>query len=99
MLSRLTQRSLYAGYKSLTKLEECIQHKGPIKDIEQYRNEFYKNIPHTNPKSVLTIDTIKIKKQEILSVIKAQEQAEDESNTEEKKQAEALIKALRKIIK
>jgi hypothetical protein len=76
MLSRLTPRSLYAGYKSLNKLEECIQHKGHIKDIEQYSNEFYKNIPHTNPKPVLTIDTIKIKKQEILSVIKEKAQEE-----------------------
>jgi hypothetical protein len=98
MFSKFSQRSLYAGYRSLTKLEECIQHKGSIKDIEQYRSEFYKNIPHTtNP--LLTIETIKIKKQEILSLIKAQAQAEDEAHTEEKERTEALIKALRKIIK
>jgi hypothetical protein len=47
-----------------------------IKDIEQYSNEFYKNIPHTNPKP-LTMDTIKIKKQEILSVIKAKAQEKE----------------------
>ena len=68
MLSKFSQRSLYAGYRSLTKLEECIQHKGPIKDIEQYRSEFYKNIPHnTNP--LLTIETIKLKKQYQISPV------------------------------
>jgi hypothetical protein len=99
MLSKISQRSLYAGYRSLTKLEECIQYKGHAKDIEQYRNEFYKNIPHSTPPPVLTIDTIKIKKQEILSLIKAQAQEEDEAHSESTAQAEALIKALRKIIK
>ena len=75
MLSKLSQRSLYGGYFSLTKLEECIQHKGHAKDIELHSNDFYKHIPH-NPKPVLTIDTIKIKKQEILSVIKEKAQEE-----------------------
>uniref|UniRef100_A0A6C0JKP6 PARP alpha-helical domain-containing protein n=1 Tax=viral metagenome TaxID=1070528 RepID=A0A6C0JKP6_9ZZZZ len=77
MLSKLTQRSLYAGYRSLNKLEECIQHKGHAKDIEQYCSEFYRNIPH-NTTPVLTIETIKIKKQEILSMIQINAQAEVE---------------------
>jgi len=98
MLSKFSQRSLYAGYRSLTKLEECIQNKGRIKDIDQYRNEFYKNIPHTTT-TALTIETIKIKKQEILSLIKAQAQAEDEAHSEEKEKSEALIKAFNRIIK
>jgi len=72
MFSKLSQRSLYAGYRSLNNLEDCIQRKGNVKDIEYFCNEFYKNIPHTNPPP-LTINTIKIKKEEILQMIQMQE--------------------------
>jgi hypothetical protein len=79
MLSKLTQRSLYAGYRSLNKIEECIQHKAHAKDIEQYCSEFYKNIPHnSNSNPILTIETIKIKKQEILTMIQINAQNEVE---------------------
>ena len=96
MFSKLSQRSLYAGYRSLNNLEDCIQRKGKPKDIEYFCNEFYKNIPHTNP-SPLTINTIQLKKEKILQMIQAQEQAV--AHSEEKERAEALRKALRQIIK
>ena len=98
MFSKLSQRSLYAGYRSLNNLEDCIQRKGKVKDIEYFCNEFYKNIPHTNP-TPLTINTIKLKKEEILQMIQAQAQEQAVAHSEEKERAEALIKALRKIIK
>ena len=72
MFSKLSQRSLYAGYRTLNNLEDCIQRKGKLKEIEYFYNEFYKNIPHTNP-TPLTIDTIQLKKEEILQMIQAQE--------------------------
>ena len=78
MFGKLSQRNLYAGYVSLSKLEECIQHKGNIKDIEYYHNAFYKNIPHnTHINPVLTINTIRLKKEEILKMIQIRENNQD----------------------
>ncbi len=72
MFGKISQRSLYAGYVTLNTLEDCILRKGNPKDIKDLCNVFNKNIPHI-PLQPLTIDTIKIKKQEILIMIQSQE--------------------------
>jgi hypothetical protein len=82
MFGKLSQRSLYAGYRSLNKLEECIQHKGHRKDIENYSNEFYKNMNILHHMPILSIDAIQIKKQEILSMIQAQAEAQAQAQAE-----------------
>jgi hypothetical protein len=74
MLGKITQRSLYAGYLTLNSLEESILRKSNPKDINDLCKVFNKTIPHIPLQPLpLTIDTIKIKKQEILTMIQSQE--------------------------